>query len=281
MVRGELQPVLAVARDCYLVALLLECVLDAARDGVFVFNDENRGSHAIDRTISRPMSRPILTARPRDTHGKKVSKLRLRGNSARRRVRRRTSIHSQSSSMRTSSQLLHRQTGRHVVLDLKVEGEGKPQPVLLQAVQEHPVSRKPLHIDLLVVNLEEERTVDAPIIIVGHSEAIDKMGGVLLHLRDAVVVRAKPDDLPSGIELNITALDSFEAVLRVSDLIIPAGVTLLTDAAEPVARVQAPRIEEEPIVEAAEGVEVGAPAEAEAAEAAEAQGPETATEESA
>ena len=48
------------------------------------------------------------------------------------------------------------------------------------------------------------------------------------------------------------------------DLVIPADVTLLTDPDEIVARVQAPRIEEEPVVVGAEEA-----AEAEAAEAAE------------
>ena len=56
----------------------------------------------------------------------------------------------------------------------------------------------PIHVDLLVVNLQEEMTVDVPVVAVGESAAIDKLGGVLLHLHDRVMVRAKPDDLPSS-----------------------------------------------------------------------------------
>lgn len=159
-------------------------------------------------------------------------------------------------------ELLHRRTGRHAVLDLNVVGDGKSQPVLLHAVQEHPISRLPIHVDLLVVNLQEEMTVDVPVVAVGEAPAIDKLGGVLLHLRDAVIVRAKPDDLPSTIELDISALDSFEAVLHASDLLMPAGVTLITEPSEPIVRVQQPRVEEE-IPTAAEE---GAPAEGEAQE---------------
>ena len=127
---------------------------------------------------------------------------------------------------------------------------------MLQSIQEHPVSRKAIHVDFLAVNMEEERTIDVPILIVGESEAIDKMGGVLLHCSDNVMVRAKPDDIPSSVELDITSLVDFEQVLHASDLIIPEGVTLLTDETEPLARVQAPRVEElEPTAEAAEGEE--------------------------
>jgi len=141
-------------------------------------------------------------------------------------------------------ELLHRHTGRHAVLDLTIAGTRGAHPVLLQAIQEHPISRRPIHVDLLAVNLQEEMTVDVPVIAVGEAPAVDKLGGVLLHLHDAVIVRAKPDDLPSSLELDISSLDSFEAVLHVSDLRIPEGVTLVTDPSEPIARVQQPRVEE-------------------------------------
>ena len=204
------------------------------------------------------MSRPTLSARSRAARGKQNTKLRSSGmlpGVVYGRGQESEMIELDAREFET----LQRHTGRHAVLDLKVEGGGKAQPVLLQAIQEHPVTRRPLHVDLLVVNLEEERTVDAPIVIVGESAAVDKLGGVLLHLRDAVQVRAKPDDLPSGLELDITPLEDFDAVLHVSDLRVPADVTIITDPSEPVARVQAPRVEEEPI--AAEEVEGEAEAE--------------------
>jgi len=209
------------------------------------------------------MARPQLSAEPRAVLGKKVAQLRRDG-----RVpavvygagRESTAI---SLDLREFDNL-HRHTGRNVVLDLKVAGDAKAQPVLVQTIQEHPVGRQPLHIDLLVVNLEEERTADVPVTTVGESVAVDKLGGVLLHLRDAVQVRAKPDDLPSSLELDISSLETFDAVLHVSDLLLPEGVTLVTDPAEALARVQPPRVEEEPVVTAEE--EEGVAAEGEAAQ---------------
>jgi large subunit ribosomal protein L25 len=224
------------------------------------------------------MSRPQLSARPRDVRGKAVAHLRKGGVLPA--VVYGAGVPSQNVSLDTHEfELLKRQAGRNVVIDLSIEGDGKVQPVLLQAIQEHPVSRHPLHVDLLVVNLEEERTVDVPIVFVGTSEAVAKQGGVLLHLRDAVQVRAKPDDLPSGIELDISPLVDFDAALHVSDLVMPAGVTLVTDPSDAIARVQQPRIEEEPVAAPAEGAaEEGA---AEPAAEGAAEGGETAPEESA
>jgi large subunit ribosomal protein L25 len=213
------------------------------------------------------MSRPQLSARPREVRGKHVSRLRSAGVLPG--VVYGAGHDSKAIELDAREfETLHKHTGRNVVLDLVVEGDGAAQPVLLQAIQEHPVTRRPLHIDLLVVNLQEERTAETPILIIGHSEAVDKMGGVLLHMRDSVTVRAKPDDLPSGIELDITPLDSFEAVLHVSDLQIPAGVTLVTEASEAIARVQPPRVEEEPIAAEVEEGEEAVEGEAPEAEAA-------------
>ena len=50
LTRGDLEPLLAGARDADVVALLLERVLDAARDGVFVLDDQDGRTHAGDAT---------------------------------------------------------------------------------------------------------------------------------------------------------------------------------------------------------------------------------------
>jgi large subunit ribosomal protein L25 len=198
------------------------------------------------------MARPQLSAEPRAVVGKKVATLRRSGRLPA--VVYGAGRDSESISLDLHEfQLLHRHTGAHAVLDLTVAGGGKAQPVLLQQIQEHPISRLPIHVDLLVVNLQEEMTVNVSVVAVGEAPAVDKMGGVLLHLHESVVVRAKPDDLPSSIELDITSLDSFDAVLHASDLQIPAGVTLVTDPTEPILRVQQPRVEEEAVPETAEG----------------------------
>ncbi|MEP7379651.1 MAG: 50S ribosomal protein L25 [Chloroflexota bacterium] len=219
------------------------------------------------------MSRPTLSAQPRDVRGKAVARLRKSGTLPA--VVYGAGMPSQNISLDAHEfELLRRHSGRHAVIDLSIEGDGKVQPVLLQAIQDHPVNRRTLHVDLLVVDLLEERTVDVPLIFVGQSDAVAKQGGVMLHLRDSVLVRSKPDDLPSGIELDITSLVDFEAVLHASDLVMPAGVTMVTDPSEAIARVQQPRVEEEAVVGAAEAAATEAAA-AETAETPEGGAPET------
>jgi large subunit ribosomal protein L25 len=217
------------------------------------------------------MSRPTLSARPRDERGKAVAHLRKKGSLPA--VVYGAGVESHNVTLDTHEfELLRRRVGRHAVVDLSIEGDGKVQPVLLQSIQEHPVNRQPLHVDLLVVDLSLERTSDVPLVFVGVSDAVAKQGGVMLHLRDAVLVRAKPDDLPSGIELDISPLVDFEATLHASDLVMPAGVTLITDPSEALARVQQPRVEEETVVGAAEAAAAEEAAEAAGEDAGAAEG---------
>jgi large subunit ribosomal protein L25 len=150
--------------------------------------------------------------------------------------------------------VLRRHSGRNALVDLKVDGDAA-QPVMVYGVQEHPVTRRPLHVDFFLVRMTEEMTVDVPVVMNGDAYAVSKLGGTLLHLLDTVKVRALPADVPSSLELDVTPLDTFEAMLHVSDMVAPERVTILTDGAEPLARVQPPRVEELPVVAAEEVVE--------------------------
>ena len=215
------------------------------------------------------VARPALAATRRTVTGKAVGRLRREGQLPA--VVYGHGVESQSIQLDAREfDTLRRHVGRNAIVDLKLEG-GRARPVMVHAVQVHPVSRKTIHADLFVIRMSEEMTVDVAIAFTGESVMVDKMGGTLLHLRESVSVRALPDAIPSELALDITPLDSFDAVLHVSDLVVPEGATVLTDSHEPLARVQPPRVEEEPVV-ADEGAGEGAPTEEEAVPDAEAAG---------
>jgi iron complex transport system ATP-binding protein len=143
-------------------------------------------------------------------------------------------------------------------------------PVLVHKVQQHPTTRRPLHVDLYLVTMTEEITIEVGLVSEGDSEAVRDLGGTLLHTIEHVRVKALPDKLPQSIHYSIESLKTFDDVIHVSDLAIPDGVSLLTDQAEVVAKVLPPRVEEveAPVAEAAaEGVEGEGAAEGEGGEA--------------
>jgi large subunit ribosomal protein L25 len=214
-------------------------------------------------------SRPSLAAEPREITGKKVAAIRHAGRLPA--VVYGHGIESESLSLDAHEfDLLRRRIGQNALVDLSVDGN-KSRPVLVHGVQVHPVNRRPLHVDLFLVRMTEELTVDVPLVATGTSKAIEDEGGTLLHPIENVRVKALPDHLPQSIEYSIDSLVDFDAVIKVSDLAIPADVTLLTDAEEVIAKVQAPRVEVEPEPVVAEGEEGAEAAEGEA-EAGEAEG---------
>jgi large subunit ribosomal protein L25 len=191
-------------------------------------------------------TRPVVSAEPREVLGKKVSVLRRQGILPA--VVYGGGQESQPIQLVARDfDVLRRTTSRNTLVDLKV-GSAKATPVLLQGIHEHPVKRNPMHVDFLVVSMTEAITVDVPVNYMGDSTAADKLGGTLLHMRESVSISVLAAALPSGIDLDITPLDSFEAVLHVRDLIVPEGVVILSDPDEALARVQPPRVEEEPVV---------------------------------
>jgi large subunit ribosomal protein L25 len=180
-------------------------------------------------------SRPQLAAEPRDVLGKKVATLRSAGRLPA--VVFGHGVDSTSVSIDTHDfEQLRRRTGPNALVDLTVTG-GNVQPVLIQGVQVHPVTRRPLHVDLFVVRMTEELTVDVPLVPTGTSRAVVDEGGTLLHSIESVRVKALPDHLPQSIEYSIESLTDFDASIHVSDLDIPEDVTLLTDPDEVVAKV--------------------------------------------
>jgi large subunit ribosomal protein L25 len=221
-------------------------------------------------------SRPSLGAEPRSVTGKKVAALRRDG-----RLPAVVYGHGEASENLSIDahefELLRRHAGQNALIDLSVHGK-KSRPVLVHGVQVHPVNRKPVHVDLFLVRMTEELIVDVRLVATGLSQAVERDGGTLLHPIENVRIKALPDHLPQSIEYPIDTLDDFDAVIKVSDLTIPDDVTLMTDADEIVAKVQAPRVEAEPEPVAAEGEEAeGEGAEGEAAEAGASEGADTET----
>ena len=208
-------------------------------------------------------ARPSLAAEPRELTGKKVASLRRDG-----RLPAVVFGHGQSSesvSIDTHEfELLRRHVGQNALIDLSINGK-KARPVLVHGVQVHPVNRRPLHVDLFLVRMTEELTVDVRLVATGTSSAVEDDNGTLLHPTEHVRIKALPDHLPESIEYSIESLVDFDTVIKVADLAIPSDVTLLTDPEEIVAKVQAPRVEVEPEPVAAEGEEAAEGAEGEAA----------------
>jgi len=202
-----------------------------------------------------PTARATLAAEHRDVIGKKVARLRAAGRLPA--VVYGHGVDSASISIDAHEfEQLRRHSGPNALVDLSLDGE-KALPVLVSSVQVHPVNRRTLHVDLFLVRMTEELTVDVPLVAIGDSPAVALQGGTLLHPIESVRIRALPDHLPQSIEYSVEGLTDFDTTIHVRDLTVPNDVTLLTDGDEIIAKVQAPRVEE--VVEVAPEAGEGAP----------------------
>lgn len=160
-------------------------------------------------------------------------------------------------------------SGRTHLVDLALDG--RTEKVLVREVQTHPRFIGPIHVDLYQVNLQEKIEVEVPVHLVGESAAVKRGDGDVLQPLHAIRVECLPSDIPEAFEVDLTPLEEVESELRVSDLKVPKGVTVLEDAEDLVVKIVHKRemkVEEEvPAVEAAVPTVGEAGAEGEAAEA--------------
>ncbi|TMF71202.1 MAG: 50S ribosomal protein L25 [Chloroflexi bacterium] len=153
-------------------------------------------------------------------------------------------------------------SGRTHLVDLVLDG-GRTEKVLVREIQTHPRQLGPIHVDFYQVNLQEKIEVEVPVRLTGESAPVKRGDADILQPLHAIRVECLPSDIPASFEVDITLLEEIEMELRVADLTVPKGVSLLVDAEELVVKIVHKRelkVEEE--IPAAEAV---VPAEGEAA----------------
>jgi large subunit ribosomal protein L25 len=124
----------------------------------------------------------------------------------------------------------------------------------------------------MAVNLREETTTNVPIVLIGEAPAVRAGEGLLLQNLETLAIKVLPTEVPERIEADVTNMEEVGATILVKDLPIPAGVTVLTDPEEVVARISAVTAEPAEEVAATEAAEAEAAERGEAAAEEEAEG---------
>lgn len=145
----------------------------------------------------------------------------------------------------------------NALLSLDINGEG--HLALVKDIQRDPIKQIIEHIDLLTVRQGEKVTVDVAVHVAGESAP-----GTVHNLElTSVSLEAEATHVPTAVEVSIEGRAAGEHI-HASDLVLPKGVVLLTDAEALVVN-----ISEEVEIAEEEGEQAEAPAgEAAATEAA-------------
>jgi large subunit ribosomal protein L25 len=156
--------------------------------------------------------------------------------------------------------------GTNTLITLKVDGD--EALALARQVQRDPTRGDLVHVDFVRVSTDVAVAAEVGLHLTGEPEGV-KSGGIVEQLIFTLPIEAKPQDIPTGIEHDISALEIGDQ-LRVAELSLPAGVAATVEADALVAQVIAPRVVEEEVPEEIEGEEGIEGEAAEGAEGAEA-----------
>lgn len=166
------------------------------------------------------------------------------------------------------------EVGKAKLFKLKLDKERKTRNVVVREIQREPVTGAVLHVDLYQVRMEELLKVEIPIILVGEAPALRIKQNSMVQEMNNLQIECLPANIPANVEADISSLSEAGQVLRVKDLKLGEGVTVLNDPGQVIVTITSRRMEEEVVKVkeevVAEGV-VGAPEVAEAAEGEEAE----------
>jgi len=153
---------------------------------------------------------------------------------------------------------VYKEAGESSLISLNVD-KGEKFLVLIHMVAKDPLTEKPIHVDFYQPRLEEEVEAMVPIIFEGEAPAVKELVGTLVKNISELKVKAKPQNLPKEIKVNIEKLKTFNDNILVKDLEIPKETKVLRDPQDIIALVSPPKkVEEElekPIEEKVEEVE--------------------------
>ena len=135
---------------------------------------------------------------------------------------------------------MHTLTGS-TLINLNIDGANRV--VFVKTFQENLLKGIVNHIDFYEVSADSKVRAKVLIELVGTPNGV-RNGGVLDQVLHEVEVECLPKDLPSVIEVDVTALEINEAI-RVGQLSVAEGVHIHTPADETVATVKTVKVEAE------------------------------------
>jgi large subunit ribosomal protein L25 len=134
--------------------------------------------------------------------------------------------------------------GTSTLINLTIDAE-KPIKVLVHDVMIHPTRDELTHVDFYAVNLKEKLTTEVPLNFIGTAPAVEIDGGIFVTIKSELEIECLPDNLPQHIDVDISALVTFDDSIRIKDIVLPTGVTATGEEEEVIAAITEPISEAE------------------------------------
>lgn len=122
--------------------------------------------------------------------------------------------------------ILHSDTGHNTIFDLDVAG-AKAKAMIVDW-QFEPIKDRLIHVDLKRIALDKAMRAEVPVVLTGTAFGVKNEGGLLDQVLREVEIECLPGDIPSSIEVDVTALKVGD-VIRVADLPHGGKFRFITD----------------------------------------------------
>jgi len=120
---------------------------------------------------------------------------------------------------------LYRQTGQNKIIDLKTEKS--TIKVLVQTVQQHPVSDDFIHIDFYAIDPSKKILVNIPLVFHGESNAVKNLNADLNLSIEILEIRCPAADIPEELQVDISTMENIGDTVTVGDLKLPSKMELV------------------------------------------------------
>ncbi len=137
-----------------------------------------------------------------------------------------------------------KKAGESSLIDLVIDNAPAVK-VLVYDIAKDPLTEAFTHIDFYQVDMTEKLTTEIPLKFIGESRAMKELAGILVKSVNELNVRCLPGDLVHEIEVDISALVTFEDVIKISHITLPKGIEVLDNANNVIATVTPPISEED------------------------------------
>ena len=115
-----------------------------------------------------------------------------------------------------------RENGHNAVLTLAIDSD--TELALTKTVTTHPIKNYIEHVDLLLVRRGEKVTVDLPVVLVGEGAP----GTLITQDLSSISIEVDAINIPEQVEFSVAGVAAGTQI-HASDLVLPEGVTLVTD----------------------------------------------------
>lgn len=139
--------------------------------------------------------------------------------------------------LRSTTKIL-REVSRATILTIDVEGE--EFTTLVRERQRGILTGDYEHIDFMAISMTETVRTQVNIFVEGKSPAEEEFGAVVMTGADNIEVEALPGDLPESLTVDVSVLTNIGDTITVADLVLPKGVSVLSEPTEMLAVLTVP-----------------------------------------